>query len=33
MVCDLEGGRMWVAPGRPCETPFEELEIAALLAG
>jgi len=33
MVCDLEAGRMWVAPGRPCETPFEAFDLAALVAG
>jgi isopenicillin-N N-acyltransferase like protein len=27
MVCELEAGRMWVAPGRPCETPYEEIEL------
>jgi hypothetical protein len=25
MVCELESGRMWVAPGNPCETNFEEV--------
>ncbi len=33
MVCDLEAGRMWVAPGRPCETPYEALDLAELIAG
>ena len=33
MVCDLEAGRMWVAPGRPCETPYEVFELAELVAG
>ena len=32
MVCDLQAGRMWVAPGRPCEVPFEEFDLAELLA-
>ncbi len=32
MVCDLQAGRMWVAPGRPCEVPFEEFGLAELLA-
>jgi isopenicillin-N N-acyltransferase like protein len=27
MVCDLEAGRMWVAPGNPCEG-FEEVDLA-----
>ncbi len=26
MVCDLEAGRMWIAPGRPCEVPFEAFD-------
>jgi isopenicillin-N N-acyltransferase-like protein len=33
MVCDLEMGRLWVAPGRPCETPFEAFDVAELVAG
>lgn len=33
MVCDVEAGRLWVAPGRPCETPFETFDLADLLAG
>ena len=32
MVCDLEAGRMWVAPGRPCEVPFQEFDLHVLLA-
>jgi isopenicillin-N N-acyltransferase like protein len=32
MVCDLEQGRMWVAPGNPCETPYEEVDLAAVVA-
>jgi isopenicillin-N N-acyltransferase-like protein len=31
MVCDLEAGRMWVAPGNPCETPFEEFDVRELV--
>lgn len=27
MVCELEGGRMWVAPGNPCDTPYEEVDV------
>jgi hypothetical protein len=30
MVCELEEGRMWVAPGNPCETPYEEVDLAGL---
>jgi hypothetical protein len=26
MVCELESRRMWVAPGNPCETSFEQLD-------
>jgi isopenicillin-N N-acyltransferase like protein len=32
MVCELEQGRMWVAPGNPCETPYEEVDLAGLAA-
>ncbi len=28
MVCELEEGRMWVAPGNPCETPYEEVDLS-----
>ncbi|HEX6261447.1 MAG TPA: C45 family peptidase [Actinomycetota bacterium] len=28
MVCSLHDRRMWVAPGPPCSTPFEEIEVA-----
>jgi hypothetical protein len=27
MVCDVEAGRMWVAPGDPSETAFEEVDL------
>jgi isopenicillin-N N-acyltransferase like protein len=27
MVCELESGRMWVAPGNPCETAYEEVDL------
>lgn len=27
MVCNLEERRMWVSPGNPCETPFEEVDL------
>lgn len=33
MIAELESGRMWVAPGNPCTTPYEELEVPALLNG
>jgi hypothetical protein len=26
MVCDVESMRMWVSPGNPCTTPFEEID-------
>jgi hypothetical protein len=32
MVCDLGRGRMWVAPGQPCETPFEEIDLGEIPA-
>jgi isopenicillin-N N-acyltransferase-like protein len=32
MVCELEEGRIWVAPGNPCETPYQEVDLAGLLA-
>jgi len=28
MVADLEDGRMWVAPGNPCETEYEEVDLS-----
>lgn len=28
MVCELESGRMWVAPGCPCETDYEEVDLS-----
>jgi Acyl-coenzyme A:6-aminopenicillanic acid acyl-transferase len=27
LVCDVEAGRMWVAPGDPAETPYEEVDL------
>lgn len=30
MVSDLEGHRMWVAPGNPCTTPYEEVDLIGL---
>jgi isopenicillin-N N-acyltransferase like protein len=32
MVCHLEERRMWVAPGYPCETPFEEIDLREAFA-
>jgi isopenicillin-N N-acyltransferase like protein len=31
MVCDLQAGRMWVAPGPPCRTPFEEVDLTGVV--
>ncbi len=28
MVCDVEAGRMWVAAGNPCRSPYEEIDLA-----
>jgi hypothetical protein len=28
MVCELESVRMWVAPGNPCQTEYEEVELS-----
>jgi len=33
MICDVEAGRLWVAPGRPCQTPYQAFDLADLLAG
>jgi hypothetical protein len=30
MVCDLGRERMWVAPGRPCDTPFRVIDLAGV---
>lgn len=30
MVADLREGRMWVAPGNPCETEYEEVDLSGL---
>jgi isopenicillin-N N-acyltransferase-like protein len=32
MVCHLEERRMWVAPGSPCETRFEEIDLREAFA-
>ena len=31
MVADLDEGRMWVAPGNPCENAYEEIDLAGVL--
>jgi isopenicillin-N N-acyltransferase-like protein len=31
MICDLDLGRMWVAPGRPCATAYEEVDLAGVV--
>ena len=30
MVAELEQGRMWVAPGTPCQTEYEEIDITGV---
>jgi hypothetical protein len=30
MVAELEEGRMWVAPGNPCENAYEEIDLAGV---
>jgi hypothetical protein len=30
MVAELEQGRMWVAPGNPCESDYEEIDLAGV---
>jgi isopenicillin-N N-acyltransferase like protein len=31
MICDLDLGRIWVAPGSPCATPYEEVDLSGVL--
>jgi isopenicillin-N N-acyltransferase like protein len=31
MVADLDEGRMWVAPGNPCENDYEEIDLTDLV--
>jgi hypothetical protein len=31
MVCEVESGRMWVAPGDPAETDYEEVDVAGVV--
>ena len=30
MVTDLEQGRMWVAPGNPCQNDFQEVDLTGI---
>jgi len=30
MVAELEEGRMWVAPGNPCENEYEEIDLTGV---
>ena len=32
MVTDVDAGRMWVAPGNPCEHDYEEIDLSELSA-
>ena len=31
MICDLDLGRIWVAPGSPCVTPYEEVDLSGVV--
>jgi len=31
MVCEVESGRMWVAPGDPADTTYEEVDLAGVV--
>ena len=31
MICDLDLGRMWVAPGSPCVTAYEEVDLTGVV--
>jgi len=31
MICDLDLGRIWVAPGSPCATPYEEVDLSGVV--
>jgi hypothetical protein len=33
MVCEVEGRKMWVAPGNPCTTPYEEIDLTGVVEG
>jgi predicted choloylglycine hydrolase len=32
LVCDVEAGRMWVAPGTPTTTPYHEVDLEGVVA-
>jgi isopenicillin-N N-acyltransferase like protein len=32
MVCDVDTGRMWVASGNPCTSPYQEIDLVHMLA-
>ncbi|HEX9410662.1 MAG TPA: C45 family peptidase [Actinomycetota bacterium] len=32
MVCDVEAGLMWVAPGNPCSTEYQEVDLTGVFA-
>jgi Acyl-coenzyme A:6-aminopenicillanic acid acyl-transferase len=31
MVCDVEQAKMWVAPGNPCTTPYQEVNLFGIV--
>jgi isopenicillin-N N-acyltransferase like protein len=31
MIADLDEGRMWVAPGNPCENAYEEIDLSGIV--
>ena len=31
MVCEVESGRMWIAPGDPADTAYEEVDLAGVV--
>ena len=31
IICDLDLGRIWVAPGSPCVTPYEEVDLSGVV--
>jgi hypothetical protein len=31
LVCDVRAGRMWVAPGNPATTPYEEIDLTGVV--
>jgi hypothetical protein len=32
MVCDVEAGLMWVAPGNPCTTEYQDVDLTGVFA-